>query len=81
MGIDAAIFFSSDGGVGATVEAARGRLAATPCAPGVGAGGGRRWPVGSCGWAGLAGRPRPSGEGRENRLVKKKGPKGRVDRK
>jgi hypothetical protein len=30
-----------------------------------------RWPVGPCGWAGPAGRPRPSGKGRENRPVKK----------
>jgi hypothetical protein len=71
MGIDAAIFFSSGGGVGATVEAARGRPTVAPCAPG-GAGGGRRWPVGPCGWAGPAGRPRPSGGGERKSAGKKK---------
>jgi hypothetical protein len=73
-------FFSSGGGVGATVEAARGRPAAAPCALGFGAGGRRKvagWAV-RVGWA--AGRPRPSGKGRENRPVKKRktGPKGRM---
>jgi hypothetical protein len=39
-----------------------------------------RWPVGPCGWAGPAGRLRPSGKGRENRPVKKRktGQKGRM---
>jgi hypothetical protein len=55
MGIDVVVFFPSGGGVGATVEAARGRPVAAPCAPGVGAGGGRRWPVGSCGVLGWPG--------------------------
>jgi hypothetical protein len=83
IGIDAAVFLSSGGGDGATVEAARGRLAAAPCAPGVGAGGGRRWLVGPCGGLGQPGGRGPVGEGRENRPVKKKkiGPKGRVGRK
>jgi hypothetical protein len=31
-----------------------------------------RWPVGPCGWAGPARRPRPSGKGRENQPVKKR---------
>jgi hypothetical protein len=77
MGIDAVIFFSSGGGVGATVEAARGRPMAAPSAPDVGAGGGRRWPVGPCGWPGPAGRPRPSGGGEGKSADKKKetGPK------
>jgi hypothetical protein len=64
-------FFSSGGGVGATMEAARGRPAVAPCALGFGAGGRRK----VAGWAervGWAGRPRPSGNGRENRSVKKK---------
>jgi hypothetical protein len=64
--------FSSGGGVGATVEAAQGRPAAVPSALGSGAGGRRRWPVGPCEWAGPAGRPRPSGKGREIRPVKKR---------
>jgi hypothetical protein len=72
MGIDAAIFFPSGGGVRTTVEAARGRPAAAPCAPGVGAGGGRRWPVGAYGGLGRPGGRGPVGEGRENRLVKKR---------
>jgi hypothetical protein len=72
MGIDAAVFFSFGGGVGATVKAARGRPAAAPCAPGVGAGGGRRWPVGPCGWAGPTGRPRPSGGGEGKSAGKKR---------
>jgi hypothetical protein len=72
MGIDAAVFFSSGGGIGATVEAARGQPAATPCAPDVGVGGGRRWPVGPCGWTGPAGRPRPSGGGQGKSAGKKK---------
>jgi hypothetical protein len=55
-----------------TVEAARGRPAAVPCAPDVGAGGGRRWPVGPCGGLGWPGGRGPVGEGRENRLVKKR---------
>jgi hypothetical protein len=68
MGIDAVVFFSSGGGVGATVEAARGR------------------PVGPCGWARPAGRPRPSGGGEGKSVGKKKkkretGPKGQVGRK
>ena len=54
--IDAAFFFSYGGSVGATGEAVRGRLAAAPCTPGVGAGGGRRRA-----WAGLG---RPKGQGR-----------------
>jgi hypothetical protein len=53
-------FFSSGGSVGAIGEAARGRPAAAPCAPDVGAGGGRRRAVGWVGrgavrWAGPAG--------------------------
>jgi hypothetical protein len=62
-------FFSSGGGIGATVEAARGRPAAASCAPDFGAGGRRKVAVGLCGWAG---GPRPSGKGRENRPVKKR---------
>jgi hypothetical protein len=58
-------FFSSGGGVGATVEAA-------PCALGFGAGGRRKVAGGPCRWAGPVGRPRPSGKGRENWPVKKK---------
>ena len=65
-------FFSSGSGVGATVEAARGRSAAAPCALGFGAGGRRKVAGGPCGWAGPAGWPRPSGKGRENRPVKKR---------
>jgi hypothetical protein len=72
IGIDAAVFLSSGGGDGATVEAARGRLAAAPCAPGVGAGGGKRWLVGPCGWAGPARRSRPSGGGEGKSAGKKK---------
>jgi hypothetical protein len=64
-------FFSSGGGVGATVEAARGRPAAAACALGFGAGGRRKVAGGPCGWAGLAGRLRPTGKGRGNRPVKK----------
>jgi hypothetical protein len=50
---------------GSTLGAARGRPAA-PGALGSSAGGRRRWPVGPCGWAGPAERPRPSwgGEGK-----------------
>jgi hypothetical protein len=72
-GIDATVFISSGGGVGATVEAARGRPAAAPCALGSGAGGRRRWPVRPCGWAGPVGRLRPSGGrgGKIGRLEKK----------
>jgi hypothetical protein len=72
-------FFSSGGSVGATGEAARGRLTTAPCAPGVGAGGGRRRAVGWAGpaggavrWARPAGRLWPSGGGEENRPVKEK---------
>jgi hypothetical protein len=72
MGIDAAVFFSSGGGIGATVEAAQGRPMAAPCVPDVGAGGGRRWPIGPCGWAGPAGRLRPSGGGEGKSAGKKK---------
>jgi hypothetical protein len=43
------LFFSSGGSVGATGEAVRGRPVAAPCAPSVGAGGGRRRAMG---WAG-----------------------------
>jgi hypothetical protein len=64
MGIDAAVSFLP-------VEAARGRPAAAPCAPDVGAGGGRRWPVGSCGRLGRPGGRGPVGEGRENRSAEK----------
>jgi hypothetical protein len=39
---------------------------------GFGARGRRRRLVGPVWWAGLVGRPRPSGKGRENRPVKKK---------
>jgi hypothetical protein len=46
--------------------------AAASCAPGVGAGGGRRWPVGPCGGLGRPGGRGPVGEGRENRPVKKR---------
>jgi hypothetical protein len=52
-GLDVA-FFSSGGGVKATVEAARGRPAAAPCALGFGAGARRKvasWAV-RVGWAG-----------------------------
>jgi hypothetical protein len=66
-------FFSSGGGVGATVEAA-------PCAFGFGAGGRRKVAGGPCRWAGPVGRPRPSGKGRENRPVKKKEKLGRKAR-
>jgi hypothetical protein len=59
-------FFSSGGGVGATVEAARGRPAVAPCLALVREEEDDRWPVGP------AGRPRPSGEGRENQPVGKK---------
>jgi hypothetical protein len=72
MGIDATVFFSSGGGVGATVEAARGRPTTAPCTPGVGARGGRRWLIGPCGWAGPAERPRPSGGGEGKSAGKKK---------
>jgi hypothetical protein len=65
-------FFSSGGGVRATVEAVRGRPAVAPCVLGFDAGEEESWPVGPCGWAGPAGRLRPSGKGRENRPVKKK---------
>jgi hypothetical protein len=58
MGIDAAVSFPSGGGVGATVEAARG--------------GGRRWPVGPCSGLGRSGGRGPVGEGRENQPVKKR---------
>jgi hypothetical protein len=58
--IDAAFFFSSGGSVGATGEAVRGRLAAAPCTPGVGAGGGRRRAVG---WAGR--KAKAGGEGEQ----------------
>jgi hypothetical protein len=72
MGIDAVVFFSSGGGDGETVEAARGRPVAAPCAPDVSAGGGRRWPVGPCRWAGPVGRPRPSGGGEGKSAGKKR---------
>jgi hypothetical protein len=70
-------FFSSGGSVGATGEAARGRPAVAPCAPGVGVGGGRRRKVGGASrgavrWVGPVGRPWPSVGGEENRPVKEK---------
>jgi hypothetical protein len=40
------LFFSSGGGVGATVEAARGRSAAAPCLASVREEEDDRWPVG-----------------------------------
>jgi hypothetical protein len=59
-------FFSSGGGVGATVEAARGRPAAAPCALGFGAGGRRKvagWAV-RVGWAGRMAEAQWEGEGK-----------------
>jgi hypothetical protein len=72
------LFFSSGGGVGATVEAARGRPAAAPCTPGFGAGGRRKvagWAV-RVGWAGWKAKAQWEGEGKSAGKKKKTGPKG-----
>jgi hypothetical protein len=65
MGIDVAIFFSSGGGVGATVEAVRDQ----PASVREEEEGGR---LGRAGGLGRPGGRGPVGEGRENRLVKKR---------
>jgi hypothetical protein len=65
--------FSSGGGVGATVEAARGRPVAVPCASGFGAGG-RRKVAGWAVWVGRAGRKaKAQWEGEGKSAGKKKG--------
>jgi hypothetical protein len=59
-------FFSSSGGVAATVEAARGRPAAAPCVLGFGAGGRRKlagWAM-RVGWAGRKAEAQWEGEGK-----------------
>jgi hypothetical protein len=59
-------FFSSGGGIGATVEAARGRPAAVPCALGFSARGRRKvagWAV-RVGWAGRKAEAQWEGEGK-----------------
>jgi hypothetical protein len=59
-------FFSSSGGVGVTVEAARGRPTAAPCASGFGAGGRRKvagWAV-RVGWTGRKAEAQWEGEGK-----------------
>jgi hypothetical protein len=59
-------FFSSDGAVGVTVEAAQGRPAAAPCTLGFGAGGRRKvagWAM-RVGWAGRKAEAQWEGEGK-----------------
>jgi hypothetical protein len=76
------LFFSSGGGIGATVEAARGRPAAAPCALGFSAGGRRKvagWAV-RMGWAGRKAEAQWEGEGK-SAGKKKTGPKGWTGRK
>jgi hypothetical protein len=72
-------FFSFSGGVGATVEVARGRLAEAPCALGLGAGGRRKvagWAM-RVGWAGRKAEAQWEGEeksvGKKKRLGRKAG--------
>jgi hypothetical protein len=76
-------FFSSRGGVGATVEAVRGRPAEVPCAPSFGVGGRRKvagWAV-RAGWAGRKAEAQWEGEGKSAGKKKETGPKGRMGRK
>jgi hypothetical protein len=76
-------FFSSHGGVGATVEAVRGRPAAVPCVPSFGAGGRRKVAGGAvrAGWAGRKAEAQWEGEGKSAGKKKETGPKGRMGRK
>jgi hypothetical protein len=78
-------FFSSSGGVGATVEVARGRSVAAPCLASVREEEDDGW-LGRDGGLGRPGGRGPVGRGGENQPVKKRewavaGPKGRMGQK